>query len=809
MESVIQDVRYGIRSLLKSHRFALAAVATLALGIGANTAMFSVIHAVLLQPWPFKDPARLLAVSQRQTNGNQNLFSTQDFLDWKQQGGLLAKMGAHVSWQFNLSSAEEEPERIRGGMVSYDMLPLLGVQPMFGRLFSAQEDIAGSGKFVVLSYALWRDRYRADPHIAGTAVQLDGVPYTVVGVMPAGFHYFDDKELLWTPLQLRRDAGIGASPNIHWLGAFVRLPDGVSLQQARAELDGVAARLHRGDAASDVGWGVFLQSINDAFTSQVRPALVMLMGCVGFVLLIACANVANLSLARGTARRREMAVRTALGASPLRVVRQLLTESLLLALTGGAFGIGFAFVALRAMLAMHPPSAPRMEAAGIDGGVLAYSLLVSLAIGVLFGLAPAIEAARVDVNHGLRGEGGGSGSRGFGRQRSMLVITETALACMLLIGTGLALKSLWSLRSVELGFVPENVLTFRIAAPSRLAGQQIPEFYRQVAERMQAVPGVQSVAVARNLPLSGTDPSMPIEVEGKSSAPVQGEIVTRYRAISADYFRTLQIPVLQGRAFDQRDTAQAPAVAVVSESLARKYWPGENPIGKRLKPNFSGSVWCTVVGVAGDVRHWGADVDIEPTAYYPYTQIPDSIRQLLEADMGIAVRSNLGQNDLLRSIRSAVAGIDKNLPVYEVTTMDSMVADSSSLRRFDLSLLATFSVLALSLAVIGVYAVMSYSVSQRTKEIGIRIALGAGSRDVLRLILDQAARLAIAGVLSGVAGAFFLRKILASLLYGLSDNDPITLLSVPLVMILVVLLACYLPARRAAKVDPLVTLRYE
>jgi putative ABC transport system permease protein len=808
MERVIQDVRYGIRSLLKSRRFALAAVATLALGIGANTAMFSVIHAVLLQPWPFKDPARLLAVSQRQANGNQNLFSTQDFLDWKQQGGLLAKMGAHVSWQFNLSSAEEEPERIRGGMVSYDMLPVLGVQPMLGRLFSAEEDIAGSGNFVVLSYALWRDRYRANPRIPGTAIQLNGVPYTVVGVMPAAFHYFDNKELLWTPLQLRRDAGIGASPTFHWLGAFVRLPDGVTLQQTRAELDGVAGRLHREDATSDVGWGVYLQSINDAFTNDVRPALLMLMGCVGFVLLIACVNVANLALARGTARRREMAVRAALGASPLRVVRQLLTESVLLAMTGGALGIGFAFLALRAMLAMHPPSAPRMEVAGIDGAVLAYSLLVSVVIGILFGLAPAVEAARVDVNNGLR-EQGGSRGRGFGRQRSMLVITETALACMLLIGTGLALKSLWSLRSVELGFVPENVLTFRVAAPSRLTGDQIPEFYRRVAERIQAVPGVQSVAVARNLPMSGTDPSMPIVVEGKASAPAEGEIVTRHRAISPDYFRALQIPLLQGRAFDQRDTANAPAVAVVSESLARKYWPGESPVGKRLKPNFSGSVWCTVVGVAGDVRHWGADVDIEPTAYYPYTQIPDTIRQLLEADMGIAIRSSLGQSDLLRSIRSGVADVDKNLPVYEVKTMDAMVADSSSLRRFDVSLLATFSVLALSLAVIGVYAVMSYSVSQRTKEIGIRIALGAGSRDVLRLILDQAARLALAGVLIGVAGAFFLRRILASFLYGLSANDPVILLSVPLVMVFVVLLACYLPARRAAKIDPLVALRYE
>jgi len=808
MESLLQDVRYGIRSLLKSRRFTLAAVLTLALGIGANTAMFSVIHSVLLKPWPFRDPARVLSVSQRQANGNDNLFSTQDFLDWKQQGGLLAKMGAHVSWQFNLSSAGDRPERIPGGQVSYDMLPVLGVQPMLGRLFSAQEDVAGSGNFVVLSYVLWKNRYKANPRITGTAIQLDGVPYTVVGVMPPGFDVSNGKELLWTPLQLRRDSGIGSSPTVHWLGGFVRLPDGVSLKQAQAELDGIATRLHREDAASDVGFGVYLQTFNDAFTSAVKPALLMLMGCVAFVLLIACSNVANLLLARGSARRREMALRTALGASPLRVVRQLLTESMLLASIGGTLGVAFAFLALRGMLAIHPPSVPRIEEVSIDGGVLVYSLLISVAVGILFGMVPAIEAARVDVNDGLR-ERSSTTSLGFGRHRSALVITETALATILLIGTGLALQSLWSLRGIELGFVPENVLTFRIAAPAQFSGQRIAEFYRRVAERLQAVPGVQSAAVARDLPMSGTDPSMPIVVEGKNQDPVQGEVVTRYRAVGEDYFHTLQIPMLQGRAFNIRDTASAPAVAIVSESLARKYWPGENPVGKRLKPDFKSSPWCTVVGVAGDVRHWGADVDTEPTAYYPYTQVPDTIRSLLEANMAIAVRSSLGESALLHSIRAALADVDQNVPVYEVKTMDSMVADAGSLRRFDLSLLVTFSGLALALAAIGVYAVMAYSVSQRTKEIGIRIALGARSQDVFRLILQQGARLAIAGVVIGVAAAFFLRKVMASLLYGLSANDPIILSVVPLVIVLVVLLACYLPARRATKVDPMVTLRYE
>jgi predicted permease len=810
MEKLLQDIRYGTRSLVKSPRFTVAAVLTLALGIGANTAMFSVIRSVLLKPWAFHEPERLLLVSQRQADGNGNLFSTQDFLDWKQQGGLLARMGAHVPWQFNLSSIEAQPERIAGGQVSYDLLPVLGVQPVLGRLFSPQEDVAGSGNVVVLSAVLWKSRYGADPRIVGKTIQLDGAPYTVVGVMPAGFNGFDadSKELLWTPLQLRRNSGIGASPNIHWLGACIRLPDGLSLERARSELDAVALRLHRQDPAGDLGFGVYLQTLNDAFASDVRPALLMLMGCVGFVLLIACANVANLLLTRGAARQREMAVRTALGASPMGVIRQLLTESVVLAGTGGAAGVAIAFLLLRGVLAIHPPQVPRIEQTAIDGTVLVYSFLTSVVVGILFGLAPAIEAVRIDIIGGLR-EHGSSVNRAFGRHRSILVIAETALACMLLICTGLALRSLWSLRSVELGFVAKNVLTFRIAAPSQLKGAQVSDFYQRVVERIRAVPGVQSATVARDFPLGGTDPSMPILTENKTAAPVQGEIVTRYRSVGDDYFRTLEIPLLQGRAFDNRDTASSPAVAIVSESLAHKYWPAESPIGKRLKPSFAGSSWCVVVGVAADVRHWGVDVAIEPTAYYPYTQVPDGMRSMVEGNMGIALRSTLAESDLLRSINSAVSDINHSVPVYDVKTMDSMLADSGSLRNFDLSLLGGFSFLALLLAAVGVYAVMAYSVSQRTREIGIRIALGAHSQDVLHLILRQGARLAIAGSVIGVAGAFLLRKVLASFLYGLSANDPLVLSVVPCVMVLVILLACWLPARRATKIDPIVALRYE
>ncbi|WP_187143388.1 ABC transporter permease [Terriglobus albidus] len=808
MERLLRDVRFGVRSLLRSPRFSVGAVLTLSLGIGVSTAMFSVIHSVLLKAWPVQDSSRLIVVSQRQANGNSNLFSTRDFLEWKQKGGLLAQMGAHVSWAFNLSGSGAQPERVAGGEVSYEWLPALGVQPMLGRLFSPQEDVAGAGGFVVLSSALWKGRYGANPDIIGKPIQLNGAPYTVVGVMPAGFNGFTGKELLWTPLQLHPGSGVSSSSTLHWLSGLVRLPDGVSLAQARSELDSIAARLHRQDPGGDEGFGVDLQTLNDAFTRNVRPALLMLMGCVCFVLLIACANVANLLLARGAARQREMAVRTALGASPFRIVRQLLTESVLLAGAGGVIGIGIAFLLLRGMLAIHPTSVPRIEEIGIDGMVLMFSFFVSVTVGILFGLVPAIDAARVDLNDSLREHGGTSGHR-FGRNRSVLVILETALACMLLIGTGLALRSLWSLRSVKLGFAPEHVLTFRIAAPPLLSGSGISGFYHDVAERVRALPGVQSAAIARDLPLSGTDPSMPIDTEGKTSSAVPGEIVTRYRTVDEGYFHTLQIPLLQGRAFSQQDTSTSMSVAIVSESLARKYWPGESAVSKRIKPQFTGSLWCVVVGVAADVRHWGADVVIEPTAYYPYTQVPDSMRSLIEANMAIAIRSRMSQNDLLHSIHSAVANVNSQVPVYEVKAMDSMVADSDSLRNFDVLLLGGFSFLSLALAAVGVYAVMAYFVSQRTREIGIHIALGASSREVLRLILRQGARLAIVGSVVGVVGAFLLRKVMASFLYGLSANDPLILFTAPCMMVLVIVLACWLPARRATKIDPITALRYE
>ena len=807
MESLLQDMRYGLRMLRKSPGFTLVAVITLALGIGANTAMFSVINSVLLRALPFHESSRVMVVWKTMSNGNPNAFSTPAFLEMKQQGDILAHMGAFSSFTSNLAG-KEVPERIAGGKVNYDLLPVLGVQPILGRTFLAEEDHPGAGHVVILSHALWTTRFGSRRGILGNAVTLDSAPYSVVGVMPRGFHVLSDKELFWIPLQLESANAQASARSVHWLFAFTRLAPGTSQKQSQTVLDTIAARLKAQDPTGEGGFGVTLQPVGDFVYGNVKPALLLLMGSVGFVLLIACSNVANLLLARGTTRRREISIRTALGAARMRVVRQLLTESVVLSMMGGIFGLGLAWVALRVLLAIHPSSIPSVDTIAIDATVLGYTVLLCGIVGILFGVAPALEASRVNVSEALK-EGSRGSSGAFGKHRVVLVVTETALASILLIGAGLSLKSLWRAESVDPGFNPAGELTFRIAAPPQFSGERIPLFYQQVLERMRALPGVQSAVLARNLPMSGTDPSMPIAIEGTPPPPSQVPIVTRFRAVGPDYFSGLQISLLSGREFSEHDTTASPSVAVVSESLAKLYWPKENALGKRLKPELTGGEWCTVVGVAADVRHWAADVtDVEPTAYYPYTQVPEAFLPLLEGSMTIAVRSSNAAG-LLSSIRAALGEVDKTVPVYDVKSMEEMVSDSGSLRRFDMWLIGTFAGLALTLAAIGIYGVMAYSVSQRTREIGVRIALGAQQRNVLRLIMGQGARLALAGVAVGLIGAFALTRLMASLLFGVSPRDFMTFALVPAMVLALILVGCYIPARRATRLDPVVALREE
>ena len=804
MDGLLQDIKFGIRTLLRSPSYTVVAILTVALAIGANTAMFSVVNAVLLRPLPPREADRVMAVWQVDPNGSPNAFTTPNFVEWKRQGGVVGPMAVFSSAGYNLAD-NDTPERVAGGYLSYEMLNVFGVQPLLGRNFTPDEDRPNGAPVALLSDGLWRTRFNADPNILNRTVKLDGVPYTIVGIMPAGFYVLDRKEILWTPLKL--DANDPSkSRRVHWIWGFLRLPDGISQQQAQAEINGVSARLKQQDPSGDAAFGLQLQSMPEFVYGSVKPELLLLMGAVGLVLLIACSNVINLLLARGASRRGELSVRSALGASRSRLIRQMLVESLLVSVVAGCLGLALGAVSLKFLLAINPTSIPRVHEVRIDIPVLLFTLAISLLVGILFGLAPAIATSQTNISEVLK-EGTRTSSGRIGKQRSLVILGETALACMLLIGAGLATKSLWVLHKVEPGFNPHNVTAFRISAPRSIAADHIPDFYTRVIERVRVLPGVQAAVIARDLPMSGVDPSMPITLEGNTPKLGPGEVITRLRAVGPNYFHTLDIPMLRGREFSDDDTGTSEKVVIVSETLAKRYWPNENPIGKRLKPEIPNAPFYTVVGEAADVRHWGLDVDLEPTAYYPYTQMAPSVLALFEKNMSVAVRG--ASAGLVPSVRAAVGEIDKTVPVFSVHTMDELLTDSGSERRFDMALLLSFAGLALTLASIGVYGVIAYSVAQRTREIAIRMAVGAQRGDVLRMIVAQGAKLACLGVAIGAVASLAAAKVMASLLYEVNPRDLLTFCTVPLVLVAVILIACYVPAQRAASIEPNAALRYE
>ena len=813
METLLQDIRYGVRMLLKRPSFTLIAVVALALGIGANTAIFSVVNAVLLRPLPFAEAGRLMNVWETNPQRGQTraAVSYPDFADWREQNHSFDYMSTYHDSDFILTGGGE-PLRLLGAVVNADLFPLLGAQPAIGRTFRPDEDKPGEGgRVVVLGHGLWQRQFGSDPNVVGRAVTLNGNSYTVVGVMPAGFTFPIES----TPIELWTTVAEDASGKepitgmrgAHYMNVIARLKPGVTEAQAQGEMDTISARLAQQYPDTNAHRGTNVMSALESLVGDVRPALLILLGAVGCVLLIACANVANLLLARATTRHKEIAIRAALGASRLRVVRQLLTESVLLALAGGALGLLVALWGGDLLMALSGDELPRATQINLDWRVLGFTLLVSCVTGVLFGLVPALHAARFDLTESLK-EGGRTGGEGGRRNRvrGALIVAEVAVALVLLVGAGLLVESLRRLQQVNPGFDAHNVLTATVSLPeAQYKTEQQVEFYRNLRERIAQLPGVTSASVVFPLPLGGDRIGISFETEGRP-LPKSDLPVTELRMVTPDYFRTLNIPLVKGRDFTVRDDARAPGVIIVNEAFARKFFPDEDPIGHRVKPGISTDendpVMREIVGVVGNVKHKSLSAAVEPEAYVPHAQIPFG-------SMTLVVKTAGDASGLAGAVRNEVRALDKDLPVYNVKTLDDYLAISVAQPRFNTLLLASFAALALVLTAVGLYGVMSYSVVQRTHEIGVRIALGAQRRDVLKLVVGQGMLLALIGTGLGLLASLAATRVLASLLYEVSAADPLIYAGITLLLTTVALVACYIPARRATKVDPMIALRYE
>jgi putative ABC transport system permease protein len=806
-----QDIRFGFRTLLRSPATSAVALLTLALGIGANTAIFSVVNGVLLEPLPYPDPDALVVVLESNPGLGFPRFSVSppNFDDWRHQNQVFESMAAISRGRFNLTGGDR-PEAVPGEQVTPELFRVLGVQPVLGRGFLPEEGRPGGPKVAVLSHGLWQRRFGSDRAALHRQILIDGESFTVIGVMPPGFELRSQTQI-WLPLpwDFTPDSRGG-----HFLSVLARLKPGVSLEKARTEMKAIAARLEQQYPDSNHGWTTEVRRLHDALVEDVRPALVLLLAAVAFVLLIACANVANLLLARLAAREREIAVRTALGAGRARLVRQMLTESLVLFFVGGVLGLLLAAWATRVMMALYGEGLPRRQAIALDGRVLLFTLLLSLVTGLVFGLVPALSATSGGLFGALK-EGGravAGGARGR-LLRNLLVVGEVAVALVLLVGAGLLLRSFARLRAVDPGFHPQGVLTAEITLPDQKyepAERQIA-FTRELLDRLRAIPGVQSADTVFPLPLGGNGFVLAFAVQGRPDTSSQdSSLHANIRLVTPDFFRTLGIRLLQGRAFTSHDDPQSVPVIVVNKTMADRIWPGESPIGKRItfgdtqKPDVQ---WMEVVGVVADIHHRTLDQDPGSEVYWPQLQNP------VGGQLSIVLKTAGEPTKLAGAVRAAVRAVDSDLPVDRVRPLESVVAEALAGSRFQSVLLGIFAGAALLLAAIGVYGVISYSVAQRTHEIGIRMALGARRPEVLGLVIRQGMALVLAGVGLGLALAVlllaWLSERLAKFIYGGSAFDPLPLIAVPLVLLAVALLANWLPARRATRVDPLVALRYE
>jgi len=809
MHSFLQDLRFGLRMLVKNPGFTLISVLTLALGIGANTAIFSVVNTVLLRPLPYKDAEQLVAVWEVQTKVNQAMFSPAEFLDYQTQNRSFSEMAAHRLMYFTLTGLGE-PEQLDGRIVSGNFFSLLGVRAEQGRIFQPEDGRAGAARVAIISHDFWQQRFGGDPNVIGKALTLSGEPVTLIGVMPPGFRDTSESNECqiwlnphnvvpdWSPnsivdlLSIRQTA---------FLRVIARLKPNVTLQQAQTDLDAIAVRLQQ-QYPRPSGHGARIISLHEQTVGNVRPTLLILLGAVSLVLLIACANITSLSLSRATERYKEIAVRTALGASRSRIVRQLLLESLLLAGLGGAGGWLFAYWSVQVIVGSGLSKIPRLSEVGLDYRIFIFTVAISVLTGLVFGLVPALVAAKTDLSSALK-EGSRSATAGRNRLRQTLVITEVALAFVVLIGAGLLLSSFARLLAVKPGFNPQHLLTMRIGLTNQQYIKSVDRkrFVGELNARLEAVPGVESVGIGDDLPIAGTDSSTTLKIQDQPAVSSDDSASVGLHVINPHYFDALGTRLLKGRVFTDRDAAGAPSVFIINETLAHRFWPNEEPLGKRVRYN-SADPWGEIVGVVEDVTFDGLHLASTPHLFEPYQQNAWSF-------LVVTIRSPLDQSTLLPAVQREVRALNPNLPVSNVRMMEDVVAQSLATRRFVVLLFGLFAGLAVLLATVGIYGLLSASVSQRTRELGIRIALGATPRNVGRLIVGQGLKLILSGVVIGLVSALALQRVIGKLLYGVSPTDPLTFTMISLLLIAVALLACWIPARRAMKVDPLTALRNE
>ena len=804
VENILEDARYGLRLLTKSPAFTFVVLLTLALGIGANTAIFSFANGILLRPLPYPQSDRLVVLDETALKRGVNSMSVSypNYLDWRQQNTVFEGVGVYFGTNRFALSGNGQPEELRGSYISYGLLEVLRVAPILGRTFTEAEDTDGQDGVVILGYELWQRRFGGQQNILGQKILFNNFPRTVVGVMPPGFKFPEVSEL-WAPLALTTKTFTRTD---HGLSSIARLRDGVTVAQAQAEMSVIASRIEQENPVTNEGLGVSVKTLHQNLSGDYRQALLILLGVVGCVLLVACVNVANLMLARASARQKEVALRSALGASRWRIIQQLLIESLILAAGGGILGLVLSIWALRVLLQSIPIKLPFWMNFGLDFRVLGFTTAVTILTGLIFGVVPALQTSRVDLNDALKEGGRGSANVIRGRSRSLLVVTEIALSLVLLVGAGLMIRSFLRLRSVDVGVNPRGVMTAMIILPRMkyTEGPQRAAFFKQLVERVKAIPGVAGAGATGTLPLGGSFWGRSLTVEGFPVLSVGQAPMIQHTVVTPGYFQTMGIPLLYGRDFTDTDAKGAQLVTIIDERLARHYWPNEIPLGKRVRfgPPEDNEPWHTIIGVVSTVRHQRMQEDTAESVYLPHLQIPIS-------GMALVARTSADPGNLVPAIRSAVGGLDPDIPVQEVTPMAKVISESIWQPRLYAALFAVFAAGALILAVIGIYGVMAYLVVTRTHEIGVRMALGATARDVFKFIVGRGMKLTVIGIVLGVGGAYGLTRLMRGLLFNTSATDPLVFVLISLLLTVVAFLACYIPARRATKVDPLVALRYE